>query len=134
MLDVATKYKLGPVPLLLTGVIVIIALATAQVFIALERGPQHILLVILVIGTLAPIPLMGGVWPAIGGLAGAAILLTVRFRWSPWFVAATFSVDALLYWEFSQANSAILGHRVLMNVNIRSEENTSELQSRAHLV
>lgn len=118
MLDVATTYELGPVPLLMTGVMVIIGLVTALMFVAVERGPQRLLLAALVAGTLAPVPLLSGAWPTIGGLAGAAILLTVHTRWSPPLVAVLFGVDALLYWEYSQASAAILGHRVLMNVNI----------------
>lgn len=118
MLDVATTYGLGPAPLLVAGAAVIIGLVTAQMFLATERGPRQLLLVVMVAGTLAPVPLLGGAWPSIGGLVGAAILLTVRIRWSPSLVAVVLGADALLYWLFSQAGGAILGNRVLMNVNV----------------
>ena len=118
MLNVATTYELGRQPLLAAGVMVVVGMVAALMLIAVERGPQRLLLAALVAGTLAPIPQLGGAWPSIGGLAGAAILLKLRTRWSPPVVAVLFSVDALLYWEHSHATAAILGHRILMNVNI----------------
>lgn len=118
MLDVATTKGSGSVPLLVLGAAVIAGLVLALGFLATERGPRHLLLVAIVAGTLAPVPLLGAAWPSIGGLAGAAILLTVTIRWSPSLVAVALGADALLYWRFSQAGGAILGHRVLMNLNI----------------
>lgn len=118
MLDVATTQGPGPVPLLVGGAAVIIGLVAVQLFLATARGPQHLLLIVMVVGTLAPVPLLGGGWPSIGGLVGAAILLTVHIRWSPTLVTVVLGADALLYWLFSQAGGAILGNRVLMNVNV----------------
>src|SRR5699024_5410862 len=47
-----------------------------------------------------------------------SILLTARTVWSPTLVAMVLGADALLYWQFSRAAGVILGHRVLMNVNV----------------
>ena len=118
MLDVATTYSVEPMPLLVVGAAVIVGLVAAQGFLAIERGPPGLLLAAMMAGTLVPVPLLGGAWPSIGGLVGAATLLTVRPRWSPALVAVVLGADALLYWQFSQAAGAILGHRVLMNVNV----------------
>src|SRR5690625_1034834 len=81
MLDVATTYSVEPMPLLVVGAAVIVGLVAAQGFLASERGPPGLLLAAMMAGTLVPVPLLGGAWPSIGGLVGAATLLTVRLRW-----------------------------------------------------
>lgn len=118
MLDVATTHDAGSTPLLVMGAAVIAGLVVAHVFLSIARGPQHLLLVAMAAGTLAPMLLLGGAWPAVGGLVGAAILLTIRLRWSPLLVAMVLGADALLYWQFSDVGGAVLANRILMNINV----------------
>ena len=118
LFDIAGHNDAATGPLLVGGAVVIVGLVTTHVFISIERGPPRLLLVAMVLLTFAPAPMFGTDWPAITGLVGSAILLTVRSPWAWALCGAVLGADALAYWLVAEGGGAEVSGRVLVHVNV----------------